>query len=50
MATWDRCSCCDRIIPVGELCYGIKDGNTFCQDCCKPENFFKSEGGHNNEN
>ena len=45
MFIWDRCAICDRIIPVGELCYGIKNwrgdpdgGDTICRDCLVPEN------------
>jgi len=45
MFIWDRCAICDRIIPVGELCYGIKNwrgdpegGSTICKNCIKPEN------------
>lgn len=45
MAMWNRCAICGRAIPVGELCYGIKnwrgdpiDGDTICRDCLVPEN------------
>ena len=45
MFIWDRCAICDRIIPVGELCYGIKNwrgdpegGRTICKNCIAPEN------------
>ena len=45
MATWNRCAICGRAIPVGELCYGIKNwrgdpdgGDTICRDCLVPEN------------
>lgn len=45
MIIWDRCAICDRIIPVGELCYGIKNwrgdpegGRTICKNCIAPEN------------
>lgn len=45
MLIWDRCAICDRIIPVGELCYGIKNwrgdpegGRTICKNCIAPEN------------
>ena len=45
MAMWDRCAICGRAIPVGELCYGIKNwhgeptnGDTICKDCLVPEN------------
>lgn len=42
---WDYCSICGRKIPVGEMCYGVKQnaallfsGNTICKDCIAPEN------------
>ena len=45
MAMWNRCSICGRAIPVGELCYGVKNwrgdpdgGDTICRDCLVPEN------------
>ena len=45
MATWNRCAICGRAIPVGELCYEIKNwrgdpdgGDTICRDCLVPEN------------
>lgn len=45
MAMWSRCAICGRAIPVGELCYGIKNwhgeptnGDTICSDCIAPEN------------
>ena len=45
MAMWNRCAICGRDIPVGELCYGIKNwhgeptnGDTICSDCLVPEN------------
>ena len=45
MAMWNRCAICGRAIPVGELCYGIKNwhgeptnGDTICSDCLVPEN------------
>ena len=45
MAMWNRCAICGRAIPVGELCYGIKNwcgdpvgGDTICRDCLVPEN------------
>lgn len=45
MIIWDRCAICDRIIPVGELCYGIKNwrgdpegSRTICKNCIAPEN------------
>ena len=45
MATWSRCAICGRAIPVGELCYGVKNwrgdpdgGDTICRDCLVPEN------------
>ena len=45
MAMWNRCAICGRAIPVGELCYGIKNwhgkptnGDTICKDCLVPEN------------
>lgn len=45
MIIWDRCAICDRIIPAGELCYGIKNwrgdpegGRTICKNCIAPEN------------
>lgn len=45
MFIWDRCAICDRIIPVGELCYGIKNwrgdpegGRTICKNCIVLEN------------
>lgn len=43
---WDYCSICGRKIPVGEMCYGVKQnaallfsGNTICKDCIAPENY-----------
>lgn len=45
MAKWSDCAICGRAIPVGELCYGIKNwrgepsnGDTICSDCLVPEN------------
>ena len=45
MAMWNRCAICGRAIPVGELCYGVKNwhgeptnGDTICSDCLVPEN------------
>lgn len=45
MTIWDRCAICGKSIPVGELCYGVKnwrgdpiDGDTICSDCLVPEN------------
>lgn len=45
MFIWDRCAICGRNIPVGELCYGIKNwrgdpegGRTICKNCIAPEN------------
>lgn len=45
MAMWDRCAICGKSIPVGELCYGVKNwrgdpigGDTICRDCLVPEN------------
>ena len=45
MIIWDRCAICGRNIPVGELCYGIKNwrgdpegGRTICKNCIAPEN------------
>lgn len=45
MIIWDRCTICGRNIPVGELCYGIKNwrgdpegGRTICKNCIAPEN------------
>lgn len=45
MAMWNRCAICGRAIPVGELCYGVKNwhgdpdgGDTTCRDCLVPEN------------
>ena len=45
MAMWNRCAICGRAIPVGELCYGVKNwrgdpigGDTICRDCLVPEN------------
>ena len=45
MAMWNICAICGRAIPVGELCYGIKNwhgeptnGDTICSDCLVPEN------------
>ena len=45
MATWSYCAICGRAIPLGELCYGIKNwkgdpegGETICKDCLVPEN------------
>mgnify|MGYP002798056755 CR=1 FL=1 len=46
MAKWSDCAICGRAIPLGELCYGIKNwkgdpegGETICKDCLVPENF-----------
>lgn len=45
MAKWSDCAICGRAIPIGELCYGIKNwrgepsnGDTICSDCLVPEN------------
>ena len=45
MAMWNRCAICGRAIPVGELCYGVKNwngeptnGDSICRDCLVPEN------------
>ena len=45
MAIWNRCAICGQSIPVGELCYGVKNwrgdpigGDTICRDCLVPEN------------
>ena len=45
MIMWDRCAICGRNIPVGELCYGIKNwrgdpegGRTICKNCIVLEN------------
>ena len=45
MAKWSDCAICGRAIPLGELCYGIKNwkgdpegGETICKDCLVPEN------------
>lgn len=45
MAMWNRCAICGRAIPIGELCYGVKNwrgdptgGDTICRDCLVPEN------------
>ena len=45
MAMWNRCTICGRAIPIGELCYGVKNwrgdptgGDTICRDCLVPEN------------
>ena len=44
MQCWDYCAICGRKIPVGEMCYGIKenvndfDSNTICKDCITVEN------------
>lgn len=45
MKMWDRCAICGKSIPLGELCYGVKnwrgdpiDGDTICRDCLVPEN------------
>lgn len=45
MAMWNRCAICGKSIPVGELCYGVKNwrgdpigGDTICRDCLVPEN------------
>ena len=45
MAKWSYCAICGRAIPLGELCYGIKNwkgdpegGETICKDCLVPEN------------
>ena len=47
MAMGNRCAICGRAIPVGELCYGIKNchgeptnGDTICSDCLVPGNGF----------
>ena len=34
MEIWSKCDICGRDIPVGELCYGLKNGNCICKDCC----------------
>lgn len=45
MAKWSDCAICGRAIPLGELCYGIKNwkgdpegGETICKDCLVLEN------------
>lgn len=45
MKMWNRCAICGKSIPLGELCYGVKnwrgdpiDGDTICRDCLVPEN------------
>lgn len=41
MAMWNRCAICGRAIPVGELCYGVKNWRgepTNGDDCLVPEN------------
>lgn len=39
MALWNRCSICGRDIPVGEICYGVKEnGESICADCIELEN------------
>ena len=34
MEIWSKCDICGRDIPVGELCYGLKNGICICKDCC----------------
>lgn len=34
MEIWSKCDICGRDIPVGELCYGLKNGNCICKACC----------------
>lgn len=34
MEIWSKCDICGRDIPVGELCYGLKNGNCICKNCC----------------
>ena len=48
VAIWSYCALCGRVIPVGEMCYGITmeehdlDSDTICKDCLAPENFPES--------
>ena len=30
---WDYCECCGKRIEVGDVCYDIADGTTFCLEC-----------------
>lgn len=30
---WDYCDCCGKRVEVGDKCYDVADGRTFCLDC-----------------
>lgn len=32
---WDYCEGCGKRIEVGEVCYDVADGRTYCLDCVK---------------
>lgn len=37
---WEKCEICGKDIPVGEVCFGLKNGGAVCADCCTgAENF-----------
>lgn len=31
---WEKCEICGKDIPVGEVCFGLKNGGAVCADCC----------------
>ena len=35
---WNYCQYCGKRIEVGEMCYGLPNGESVCVDCCVPEN------------
>lgn len=35
---WNYCAFCGKRIEMGEMCYGLPNGDSFCTDCCVKEN------------
>lgn len=35
---WNYCAFCGKRIEMGEMCYGLPNGDSFCADCCVAEN------------
>ena len=35
---WNYCAFCGKHIKIGEMCYGLPNGDSSCTDCCVVEN------------
>ena len=34
---WSYCTFCGKRIEMGEMCYGLPNGDNYCTDCCVEE-------------